>query len=220
MIITNTARVIDNRPLAEDIREIVVERQGLPFKPGMAISIVGPDGETARSFSIASGTAEENFRLIVKRVSGGYLSPIIADARPGDEIRFSGPFGMFHVGKQKPFIFIATGTGIAPLLAYRRSFPDSPPQCVLFGVKHLSNAVGFDEISGWCPATLAVSREKSEPHHFGRVTDLVDGLPLSGAEHFYLCGLDMMLIEVSEKLAARGVSSDRIHTEVWHRARR
>ncbi len=36
------------------------------------------------------------------------------------------------------------------------------------------DAIGAEELDGWCNLKLAVSREKTEEHHHGRVTGLLD----------------------------------------------
>ena len=63
---------------------------------------------------------------------------------------------------------------------------------------------------------LTVSREAADGCARGRVTDHLASLaPASPSTHFYLCGLDAMVDEVSYRLRDRGVPSDHVHAEVF-----
>ena len=66
-----------------------------------------------------------------------------------------------------------------------------------------------------CLSQLVLSREKNENYHYGRVTDLLDTLSLELNIHFYLCGLDAMIVEVTEWLENKGIDSANIHREVF-----
>ena len=88
-------------------------------------------------------------------------------------------------------------------------------------MRHVREAVFFDTLSGWCPTTLCVSGEDPpEGHHRGRVTDILDTLPLEAPMYYDLCGLDDMIFDVRDWLMERGVEKDRIHHEVFFRAPR
>jgi len=194
-----------------------VERDGLAFTPGDCVALHNNEGQS-RPYSIASGNGEDELRFLIREMSGGEVSPWLAARKPGDSVGISPPFGWFRPGQHPEggeSVFIATGTGIAPFLSYRESFPDAPPQTVLYGVRTLRAAVGVDRLTGWYNLYLAISREPHPDHHAGRVTDLIDGLKVASNTRFYLCGLERMVNTVSMQLQAQGVDLLHIHREVF-----
>ena len=113
-----------------------------------------------------------------------------------------------------PFVFLATGTGIAPFLSYIKTFETPPARC-LYGVRREADAIGYEELRLHCPTHLAVSREPADGHHQGRITDLLDLLPLDSATHYYCCGLESMVNDVSAWLQENGIGLSHIHREVF-----
>ncbi|VGO18893.1 hypothetical protein SCARR_00946 [Pontiella sulfatireligans] len=94
-----------------------------------------------------------------------------------------------------------------------QTFSKSPVHC-LYGVRREADAVGFSSLREFCPSLLAVSREKTS-HHYGRITDLLGRLPSCSETHYYCCGLENMVNEVSEWLQANDVGLRQIHREVF-----
>lgn len=70
-----------------------------------------------RHFSIASpSSVKDHIELLVQMVNGGVASTYYKNLQPGDEIIFDGPAGVFTLqSPDKEKIFLATGTGIAPI---------------------------------------------------------------------------------------------------------
>ena len=154
--------------LADEIFEVTFERDNYSFTPGDCVSLF-KDEKTLRPYSIASGTEEAELRFIIRRMPGGDVSPWLAERKAGDIVKASPPFGWFRPGQSEEnekSIFIATGTGIAPFIAYMNSFPDKPPVHCLYGVREFSDAVRVDFIRSCCNLQLTASRqEHPECHH-------------------------------------------------------
>ncbi len=209
-------RVIYCRSINADLFELAVERCGIEFTPGDCVAVYSEFGQS-RPYSIASGSSETTLRFLIREMDGGEVSPWLKARRPGDCIRITPPFGWFRPGQDigsDPFIFLATGTGIAPFLSYIKTFARPPAAC-LYGIRHKDDAFGYAELLRCCPNTqLAVSREQSE-HHFGRITDLVDALPAAAQTHYYCCGLESMIHDATALLQERGVPLSHIHREVF-----
>lgn len=204
------------RKMTSDLFELVLERDGLVFAPGDCIAIYTDDGKS-RPYSIASGSGERELRFLIRKMEGGEVSPWLMECQPGGTIRVSPPFGWFRPGQDigdAPFVFIATGTGIAPFLAYQNTF-EAPPMHCLYGVRRETDAVGLNSLREWCPTQLAVSREPAENHHNGRVTDLFDQLSLAPGTHYYCCGLESMVNDVGAWLQTQDVPLMNIHREVF-----
>jgi len=217
----SVTRVHEVNMLSSDILELVLERDGIEFTPGDCVAISHADG-TSRPYSVSSAVHDETLRFVIRRMPGGIVSEWIAERRSGDEIEISPPFGWFRPGRSSndddPSVFVATGTGIAPFLSALRSYRDMDPKCCLYGVRKKSDAVEMDYLQGRCPITLCVSGEPASSHHHGRVTDMLKKIPISPETHYYLCGLDAMIDEVSAWLEQRGVHFSHIHREVFFNA--
>jgi ferredoxin-NADP reductase len=95
-----------------------VSRFGFVAGQWLSFKTTKADGEEiTRAYSIASPPSENNaFALCLNRVQDGYMSNFLCDMKPGDEISCQGPFGDFILRPpMRDTLFIATGTGIAPI---------------------------------------------------------------------------------------------------------
>ena len=122
-----TARLTDSRLLSERTQckhfEFVVEgEERFDFAPGQFISMLAKSGEKqmTRAYSIASGPhSDSRFDLCLNRVEGGFFSNYLCDMDHGNEVHFHGPHGHFVLRQPlRDSIFIATGTGIAPMRGF------------------------------------------------------------------------------------------------------
>ena len=108
----------------------VPELDSFEYVSGQFVSTVAEDAsgkQQTRAYSIASAASGNRFDLCVNRVEGGFFSNRLCDLEPGQEVKFHGPHGLFTL--RQPLvdcIFIATGTGIAPMRAFTQHlFPAS-----------------------------------------------------------------------------------------------
>ena len=140
------------------------------------MALFGPDGRVSRPYSIASGTGEDILRFLIRRMPGGEVSEYLAGLQPGDQVRVSPPFGWFRPGEhagQRPFAFLATGTGVAPFMSYLRSPGAVRPAAFLYGVRQADNRVDTDWLAKVGGVQCAVSREAVDGCHHGRITGLL-----------------------------------------------
>jgi ferredoxin-NADP reductase len=202
---------------SEELFELQLERGDLSFDPGSCLALFN-DGEESRPYSIASGRGEKLLRFLIRRLPNGLVSNWLATRSPGDKVKASDPFGWFRPGRSvegERCVFIATGTGIAPFLSYLRSNPQQPPALCLYGVRRLTEALNLDELQKIPDFHLALSREKRDHHTQGRVSELLDLVPLAADIHYYLCGLDSMIDEVSGWLEHQGIAYTQLHREIF-----
>ncbi len=206
---------------SDGIFGIAFERDGIEFVPGDCLALFGADEQTSRPYSVASGAGEDTLRFVIRRMPGGDISGYLAEREAGDRVKISPPFGWFRPGPRddgSPFVFLATGTGISPFLAHFNSRPVAPPLQCLYGVRTLDDAVDSDKIESQCDLRMAVSRGDAGHHHRGRITDLLEGMPCATENHYYLCGLDAMIDDVSQWLELKGVPITHIHRECFFNA--
>src|SRR2546430_5402304 len=92
----------------------------LQYLAGQYIDFLLKDGRR-RSFSLANAPEDDALlELHIRHVPGGVFSDQLFNQYKGREIlRFEGPLGAFHlrVDSDKPIIFVAGGTGFAPIKA-------------------------------------------------------------------------------------------------------
>jgi len=117
-----TAKLLQARDLSDRTKHLEFEVPHLErfeFTAGQFVSMKAEhEGrEITRAYSIASAPRDDNtFDLCLNRVEFGFFSNYLCDLNDGGEVRFHGPHGYFVLHQPvRDSIFIATGTGIAPI---------------------------------------------------------------------------------------------------------
>ncbi len=209
------------RWFGSDIFELALDRGELTFTPGDCVALFAGDDRISRPYSIASGIHDEDLRFVIRHMPGGDVSSYLAGRKPGDTVRASPPFGWFRPGEhraKRPFIFIGTGTGIAPFMAFLRSSPEATPAAFLYGARTAADLIDPEWLRQRANVQITVSREDVPGCHRGRVTDLLETLPALPEADVYLCGLDTMIDDVTSWMEERGVDITRIHRECFFNA--
>ncbi len=92
----------------------------LQFLAGQYIEMLLKDGKR-RAYSMANPPHDaEHIELHVRRMPGGaFTEPVFTTLKEKDILRFEGPMGTFFLREEsdKPMIFVASGTGFAPIKA-------------------------------------------------------------------------------------------------------
>jgi CDP-4-dehydro-6-deoxyglucose reductase len=91
----------------------------LQFLAGQYIEFILKDG-ARRSFSMANPPHDDEFLQIhVRHVPGGsFTEHVFKTMKERDILRFEGPLGSFFLHEsEKPIVFVASGTGFAPIKA-------------------------------------------------------------------------------------------------------
>jgi ferredoxin-NADP reductase len=114
---------------------VIDELESFPYAAGQFVSAVAEDDkgkQQTRAYSIASAARANRFDLCVNRVEGGFFSNHLADLPDlpvGGKIQVHGPHGYFTLHDPiTDSIFIATGTGVAPMRGFVQwLFPEGGP---------------------------------------------------------------------------------------------
>jgi CDP-4-dehydro-6-deoxyglucose reductase, E3 len=115
------ARVNSFVLLSEDIMQVKLRlppASNFVFLEGQSIDIIGPNA-IRRSYSIASSSSNKEINLLIKKVKDGEFSNYwFNEVKLNDLLRIEGPKGTFFLRhSEEHLIFLATGTGIAPIIS-------------------------------------------------------------------------------------------------------
>ena len=119
---------LSKKVLSEDVYEFTFQcsdPQTYDFLPGQyLILIFSKDGKIIRKFySISSSNKiKDKIEFVVKIIENGLGSSYLMNLKEGDNVEFQGPAGLFYLKQDKNLkIFVATGTGIAPMISMIKS---------------------------------------------------------------------------------------------------
>ncbi len=213
-------RVLSVRPLSPLAYILRLERGRLEFQPGQYVRLGIPGLPAQREYSIFSAPGEGCLEVLVREMREGLLSPRLRHCQPGDALELEGPFGEFLLpgGGQGgdpggSFLFVATGTGIAPFHCFARSYPRLDYQ-LLHGVARAGELYGAEDFDPR-RVTPCLSRERGTGFS-GRVTDFLRQHSAEPKRLCYLCGGCGMIYEAFAILRQQGIPAERIFAETYY----
>lgn len=218
--------------LTHDITRIVLrvaDADGMPFTAGQFVNVTVPGLEVQRSYSMANGSADcGRIELICKILPGGLFSKYLEDdAKPGDEVTVSGPYGMLSIRlSYREIVMVAGGSGLAPLLSMLTDLAakgSERPVTLFFGARTPADL--------YCTAEIAALAEKMPCLTFvpvvqdgsggwdgatGLVTDALLAAKTSWEGHdAYLCGPPGMIDAATEVLVGAGVRPQNVYFDAF-----
>jgi CDP-4-dehydro-6-deoxyglucose reductase len=133
--------------LTDDILKIVLRlppNSNFNFNSGQYVNII--KGNITRSYSIANSSDHKNqLEFFIKNYENGLMSAyLFKEAKINDLLRLEGPIGTFFLRDSsfKNIVFLATGTGIAPIKSILEGLDKSHEQYqnknfwVIVGARH------------------------------------------------------------------------------------
>jgi len=204
--------------LAESTFEIRFQRpKAFEFQPGQKIGVV--HAGVYRDYTLINAVQDQELALCVRHIADGELTPVLAGARMGDVFHITPAFGYFvYQSSRHPAVFAATGTGIAPFVAFARA--GVAPSLLLHGVR-ASDELYYHEILSsnaehYTPCISAVPGEETTATGVfpGRVTDFLERQLPPGNYDFYLCGRSEMLRDAMG-IIDRRFSESRVFSELF-----
>ncbi len=216
-VIIENLRVIEQiRFVSENAFVIRFNRDNLQFKAGQFVAIGIKDSLQQREYSIYSGEGDNYIEILVREVLGGNVSQQLMRCEIGQSLLVSGPFGILTINEEdinsKKFIFIASGTGIAPFHSFVASYP-TIDYTIIHGVRYLSEAYEKDDYDPQ-RYVLCTSREKNG-NYYGRVSNYLQNFIVEPNMLFYVSGNSSMIYEVYDILRKKGVPIKSLHSEVY-----
>ncbi|MEI7600712.1 MAG: FAD-binding oxidoreductase [Aestuariivirga sp.] len=197
------------------------------FIPGQYIEVIGNNG-IRRSYSLATAQISENcFDLHIRHVEGGAMSTyLFRDAKPNDLLRLNGPLGTFFVRQTAAIdlVFLATGTGIAPIKAMLEWIstlpePESPKSVtVLWGVRHKEDF--YLDLKPVCSAfkyiLVCSGADEIWDGARGHVQDVFLSMqPDLRNVSVYACGSMEMIQDARRELISNGLASNRFYSDAF-----
>lgn len=183
---------------AETVRLRLHVDQQIDFEPGQYVRIRPQGTDVWRSYSMANVPGEDTLDFFIRMVPGGAFSGWLATAQAGDAVEISIPHGTFFLREeQRPRLFVAGGTGVAPFLSMLRTLAGRAPAAqttVLIGARTPGHLFALDELESLralipgLELRVAVEQDAAGGCHQGYATDLIPELGLAPDTRVYLCG--------------------------------
>lgn len=199
------------------------DRHDLSFRPGQ-VGVLKIPGEYPAYFAFASAPEDAELEFLVKRAQGA--SARIFEMREGDRLELAEVVGHgFPLDEQlgKDLVFVAMGTGVAPLRSALRHVLKRKAEfgqlVVLYGARTPDDFCYRDETEGWEEAGVELRQVISRPdgHDWSGPTGYVQSL----LEHVLpdlqepvalICGSREMLEQTRERLGLLGFRPEDILT--------
>ena len=183
---------------SETMRLELKVMQPVAFEPGQYVRIQPQGADFHRSYSMANVPGTDRLQFFVRMVAQGAFSGWLAGARPGDKVALGTPHGSFFLrDEDRPRLFVAGGTGVAPFLSMLRSMAQQPPAqptTFLIGARTPGHLFALEELKALggrlqgMDLRIAVEQDAPGGCHAGYATDLIAQLGLDPATRVYLCG--------------------------------
>jgi len=178
---TLPCRVHKLEKLADDVMVLYLKlpaTEQLQFLSGQYIDILMKEGKP-RSFSLANAPHNNEFlQLHIRNISGGaFTQHVFNGMKERDILRIKGPLGTFFLREdsKKPIIFVASGTGFAPVKAiieHALHIGLQRPMHLYWGARVLADLYMLDLAKQWeargIKFTPVLSEPLAEDHWQGR----------------------------------------------------
>lgn len=218
---------------ADDVMVLQIKlpaNERLQFLPGQYIDFLLKDGRR-RSYSIANTPADsELLELHIRHLPGGHFSErVFKEMKEKDILRLEGPLGSFFMREDsdKPMIFVAGGTGFAPIkamLLHAFAIGTQRPMVLYWGVRSRKDLYMGDLAAAWqqehsnfsfIPVLSAPFPDDAWIGRTGYVHDavLADFKDLSGYQ-VYVCGAPAMVEAAQQSFTAtRGLPEEEFYAD-------
>jgi sulfhydrogenase subunit gamma (sulfur reductase) len=199
------------------------ERHGVAFVPGQ-VAVLSVLGEAPAYFAFAGAPEDPELEVLVKQKLGASIQ--IFDMTPGERIELLEVCGLgFALDDQKgkDLVFVAMGTGVAPLRSALRHVLQRKDEfgqlVVLYGARTPDDFCFRDETDGWKDAGVELRQVISRPdgHDWsgppGYVQSLLDHvLPDLKSPVALICGSQEMMEQTRDRLGQMGFRPEEILT--------
>lgn len=221
------------QPLCNGVHQLVLKSDALrtlEYWPGQYLNIDVGDGRH-RSFSMANATCNNGeVQLHIREIDGGmFTQERLLSLQRGDFLQVAIPAGSFYYHEKdwRPMIFVATGTGIAPLRAILESLLDNedcPPIRLYWGMRCEADLYQQAEFEAWASRLYefefipVLSQPSAQwQGRVGYVQDAVASDFDDLSEHaIYLCGSPTMINDARRQFTERGAIAEFMYADAFN----
>jgi CDP-4-dehydro-6-deoxyglucose reductase len=214
--------------LSPDVIELELRlppQSSFKYLSGQYVNFIKDDYK--RSYSVANYNKSSNLIFFIKKYPGGLFSNyLFNEAKINDLLRIEGPIGTFFLRntRKKNVIFLATGTGIAPVKAILEQMNDDNKGLVtkniflFFGGRFSEDLFWKPEFSNIDVNFIPVLSKSTRDWDgcIGYVQDIVlsKAINLSDAV-VYACGSENMISDSNKLLIQNGLAEDSFYSDAF-----
>lgn len=195
------------------------------YLPGQYVNFIKESYK--RSYSIANCNKSSNLIFFIKRYQGGLFSNyLFNEAKVNDLLRIEGPIGTFFLRNtdKNNIIFLATGTGIAPVKAILEQMNDDNTGLITKNI-FLFFGGRFSEDLFWKPEFININvnfipvlskNTEDWDGSTGYVQDILLSKSINLADSVvYACGSENMINDSNKILIQNGLSEDSFYSDAF-----
>lgn len=230
---TLPCRIDTIEKLAHNVVEVTLRlppNSKFTYLPGQYLDVIGAGG-VRRSYSIANAhRTDEKLELHIREVEQGVMSQYwFSNAKVNDLLRLEGPLGTFSLRKKelKNIVFLATGTGIAPVKAMLEEMLNTPAAVagkniyIYWGGRTQSDIYWKPDFLALDPVFIPVL-SRPDSSWMGRTgyiqTALLEDSVDLAESVVYACGSEDMIFSAHEVLVAAGLSAKNFYSDAFVRS--
>jgi CDP-4-dehydro-6-deoxyglucose reductase len=225
---TLPSKINSIKKILPDVIELEIRippQSSFKYLSGQYINFIKDDYK--RSYSIANSNESGNLVFFIKRYPGGLFSKyLFEEAKLNDLLRIEGPLGTFFFRNtnKKNIIFLATGTGIAPVKAileqmnYDNSGVLNKNIYVFFGGRYPQDLFWKPEFNSLKVTFIPVLSQKTEnwDGSTGYVQDILLSKSINLSDSVvYACGSEKMINDSNKILIQNGLSEDSFYSDAF-----
>ncbi|MFU8768442.1 MAG: ferredoxin--NADP reductase [Desulfotignum sp.] len=193
-----TIQLIHRRWLSDTIFELTFTKPaGFGLSSGQYIRFFFD--KVDRDYTPVSLASDSSIRICVRKTGRGRFSDFLSRCPEGERFEISGPHGyFFYQASDRSDVFVGTGTGVAPFVAFARSGVSD--YILLQGAKNPDDVIYRELLAPNSRQYVAcISRAAgSGPFFHGRVTDFLADRLQPGTYQFFLSGRQDMILDAME----------------------
>ena len=199
----------------------------------IGIKVIDKDNEEVsklvRMYSLSSEPSEDYYRITIKIVEDGRLTPYLRDnIKEGDILNVMAPRGHFFLDTEAttPVALLGGGIGMTPVFSMLQDKLEGRNVDFIYSYRNEEESCFLDEVieynkkdnikvTTFCTRPTENDKALSKYDVEGRINKewIAENLDLSG--DFYFCGNKAFTETLKESLAELGVTEDRIHYEFF-----
>lgn len=208
------------------------------FKHGQSLTMRTTlnSGEVRRTYSICSCPFDNEWRVAIKKVTGGLFSTFANEQLKKDDVlEVMPPVGKFYTelnpAHKKNYVAFAAGSGITPVLSIIKTTLATEPSgtfTLVYGNRSRNSIIFFEELEGLKNKYIdrfnlihILSRERTDASlNFGRIevnklTELSKLIEYKKIDEFFICGPEEMIFCVKAFLEQKEIDKSKIHFELF-----